>query len=63
MQIVNDLTLVPANTADFSNFDGLRVEDWTRPSHRPHWPEPPPEPHSQPDLCQSGVFGPGDSVE
>ena len=29
---VNDLTLVTANTADFSNFDGLRVEDWTQPS-------------------------------
>ena len=28
---VNDLTLVTANTADFSNFDGLRVEDWTQP--------------------------------
>ena len=28
---VNDLTLVTANAADFSNFDGLRVEDWTRP--------------------------------
>ncbi len=28
---VNDLTLVTANTADFSNFDGLRIEDWTRP--------------------------------
>ena len=29
--IVNDLTLVTANTADFANFDGLRVEDWTHP--------------------------------
>ena len=28
---VNDLILVTANTADFSNFDGLRVEDWTDP--------------------------------
>ncbi len=27
--IVNDLTLVTANTADFANFDGLSVEDWT----------------------------------
>ena len=30
---VNDLTLVTANTADFLNFDGLRVEDWTQPAH------------------------------
>ncbi len=29
---VNDLTLVTANAADFSNFDGLRVEDWTQPN-------------------------------
>ena len=29
---VNDLTLVTANTADFSNFDGLRIEDWTQPN-------------------------------
>ena len=29
---VNDLTLVTANTAHFSNFDGLRIEDWTQPS-------------------------------
>ena len=29
--IVNDLTLVTANTADFANFDGLSVEDWTHP--------------------------------
>ena len=29
---VNDLTLVTANTADFSNFDDLRIEDWTRSS-------------------------------
>ena len=29
--IVNDLTLVTANTADFANFDGLRLEDWTHP--------------------------------
>ena len=29
---VNDLTLVTANTADFSNFDGLKVEDWTQPN-------------------------------
>ena len=29
--IVNDLTLVTANMADFANFDGLSVEDWTHP--------------------------------
>ena len=28
---VNNLTLVTANTSDFSNFDSLRVEDWSRP--------------------------------
>jgi len=29
--LVHDLTLVSANTGEFSRVDGLRLEDWTRP--------------------------------